>query len=85
VREKVLLFSGILRVSDGLYYSHKNRVRDIKASYTKKSIQFDCLAKKISVKKEIPSAEKKGDLLRLLYKRDLVFIVLSIEKFIGWS
>ena len=81
----VIILSSILRVSDGLDYSHKNRIRDVRASFTKKTIQFDCLAKKITMKKEISSADKKGDLLRRYFKRDLVFKVFYVNEFNGWS
>lgn len=84
-KESVLILSSILRVSDGLDYSHKNRIRDIRASSTKEAIQFDCLVKNASVKNEIAAAKKKGDLFRKIFKRDLKFKVLSVEEFTGWS
>lgn len=84
-RDTVLILSAILRVSDGLDYSHKNGIRDIRASFTKEVIKFDCLIKKASVKKEIASAKKKGDLFRHVFKRDLKFKVLTVEEFTGWS
>ena len=82
-RDKVSILSGILRVADGLDYSHKSRIRAIRASFTKKEIQFDCLAKKLLVKKEISSSDKKGDLLRRYFKRDQVFKVYSAGEFTG--
>ena len=84
-RETVLILSSILRVSDGLDYSHKNRIRDIRASFTKEAIQFDCLVKKASIKKEIAAAKKKGDLFQKIFKRNLKFKVLTVEEFTGWS
>jgi exopolyphosphatase/guanosine-5'-triphosphate,3'-diphosphate pyrophosphatase len=84
-REVVLTLSAILRVSDGLDYSHKNRIRDIRAGYTKEIIKFDCLAKKPNVNKEISAAVKKGDLLRKILKRDIKFKVLTVEEFSGWG
>jgi exopolyphosphatase/pppGpp-phosphohydrolase len=84
-RNIVSILSGILKVADGLDYSHKNRIREIRASFIKKIIQFDCLAKKATVKKEISSAVKKADLLRQQFKRDLVFKVLSINECTGYS
>jgi exopolyphosphatase/guanosine-5'-triphosphate,3'-diphosphate pyrophosphatase len=84
-REVVRTLSAFLRISDGLDYSHKNRVRDIKLTYTNEAILFECLGKKIHSNKEISAAEKKGDLLRNIYKRDLKFKILTIEEFTGWS
>jgi len=83
-RDVVSALSAILRVSDGLDYSHKNRIRDLRASYTKETIRFDCLAKKSHVSKEMSAAEKKGDLLRKTFKRDLKFKILTVEEFTGW-
>ena len=82
-KEVVSILSGILRVSDGLDYSHKNRIREIKASFTKKAIHFKCFAKKATVKNEIEAGEKKGDLLHAFFKRDLAFKVLTINEFNG--
>jgi exopolyphosphatase/guanosine-5'-triphosphate,3'-diphosphate pyrophosphatase len=84
-REIVLTLSAILRVSDGLDYSHNNWIRDIRGSFSKEAIKFDCLVKKAHVNKEISAAGKKGDLLRKIFKRDLKFKVLTVEEFTGWS
>jgi len=84
-RKKVSILSSFLRLSDGLDYSHKNRIRDLRAGFSKNAIQFECLAKKPAVKKEIASAVKKGDLMRLVFKRELEFKVLTVEEFTGWS
>lgn len=81
----VSILSGILRVAKGLDYSHKSRIRAIRASFTKKEIQFDCLAKKSSVRKEFSSTDKKGNLLRRNFKRELIFKVYSVEEFTGLS
>ena len=84
-RDVVQSLSAFLRISDGLDYSHKNRVRDIRVTTTKDVLRFDCLVKKPNIIKEISAAEKKGDLLRKIYKRDLKFKILTIEEFTGWS
>ena len=80
-RDVVSALSAILRVSDGLDYSHKNRIRDVRAGYSKDNIKFDCLTKKDDINKEIYAAEKKGDLLRKIFNRDLKFKVLTVEEF----
>ena len=82
-RNVVSALSAILRISDGLDYSHKNRIRDVRVGFTKETIKFDCLAKKATVNKEISAAEKKGDLLRKIFKRDLKFKVLTIDEYTG--
>ncbi len=81
-KKMVSILAGILRLTDGLDYSHKNRIRDIRTSYTKKKIHFDCLSNKsLTSNKEISSALNKGDLLRRCLKRDLMFTILSTQKF----
>jgi len=82
-RDVVSILSAILRISDGLDYSHKNRIREIRAQSSKESIKFDCLAKNAHVNREVSAAEKKGDLLRKIFKRNLKFRVLSVEEFTG--
>jgi exopolyphosphatase/pppGpp-phosphohydrolase len=84
-REVVTVLSSFLRVADGLDYSHKNRIRDVRAGFTKKIIEFDCQAKKLPVKLEISSAIEKGDLLERCFKRGLKFKIFSIEEFSGWN
>jgi len=84
-RDVVSALSAILRVSDGLDYSHKNRIRDVRVGYTKETIKFDCLAKKPHVRKEVSAAKKKGDLLRKTFKRDLKFKILTVVEFTGWD
>ena len=79
------VLSGILRVADGLDYSHKKRIRDVRASYNPTNIIFECLTKKKDVTKEVQSARKKGGLLGKLYKRDLKFRILSLDEYSGWS
>jgi exopolyphosphatase/pppGpp-phosphohydrolase len=82
-RGVVAVLSAFLRVSDGLDYSHKNRISDIRAGFSKETIKINCLVKKASVNKEIIAAEKKGDLLRKTFKRDLKFKVMTVEEFTG--
>ena len=67
-RNKVSILSGILRIADGLDYSHRSRIRAIRTSFNNKTIQFDCLVKPLSVKKEISSSDKKGGLFVSLFQ-----------------
>jgi len=82
-RDVVSTLSAFLRISDGLDYSHKNRIRDLKVDFSKDAIKFNCLVKKANVNKEISAAEKKGDLLCKVFKRALKFKVLTVEEFTG--
>ncbi len=82
-RDVVSLLSAILRISDGLDYSHKNRIREVIVTYSKEAIKFTCLVKKAAEYKEICMAEKKGDLLRKTFKRTLKFKVLTIDEHLG--
>ena len=82
-RNVVSVLSAFLRVSDGLDYSHKNRIRDVRVGFTKETIKINCLVKKATVNKEISAAEKKGDLLCKTFKRDLKFKILTAEEFAG--
>ena len=82
-RDVVSTLSAFLRVSDGLDYSHKNRIRDVRIEFSKDTMKLNCLVKKVNVNKEISAAKKKGDLLRRIFKRDLKFKVLTVEEFAG--
>ena len=82
-REVVSALSAFLRISDGLDYSHKNRIRDVRIDVSKDTLKINCLVKKANVNKEISAAKKKGDLLRKIFKRDLKFKALTVEEFTG--
>ncbi len=81
-REVVLTLSAILRVADGLDYYHRNRIRDIRASFSKKTIKLDCLVKRANVNDEISAAENKGDLLQKIFNRSLKIKMLVSEEFL---
>ncbi len=72
-REMVSCLAGILRIADGLDYSHGQRIRGIQSTFDDKKIVIRCFVRKRSVKKEIKSAIKKSDLLSLYFNRDVVF------------
>jgi len=84
-KERVLVstLSSFLRISDGLDYSHKNRIRDVSIDYSKDTIIVNCLVKKATVNKELKAADKKGDLLRKTFKRALKFKVQTVAEFTG--
>lgn len=72
-REMVSCLAGILRIADGLDYSHEQRIRGTQSTFDNKKIVIRCFVRKKSVKKEIKSAIKKSDLLSLYFNRDVVF------------
>ncbi len=82
-QDVVLALSSFLRISDGLDYSHKNRIRDVRIDASKDTLKINCLVKKANVNKEISAAKKKGDLLRKIFKRDFKFKVLTVGEFTG--
>jgi len=84
-REMVSRLAGILRVADGLEYSHNLRIRNTRTTFSNSKIVIRCWAKKEPYKEEIKSAIKKSDLLALTFERDVVFKVIKGEEFVGWS
>lgn len=84
-RDMVSKLSGILRVADGLDYSHRSRVQHTQTTYDDKKITCQCFIKKEPVKQEIKSAQKKSDLLAQTFNRAIKFKIQKGEEFIGWS
>ena len=72
-RKMVSILAGMLRITDGLDYRHKQHVKDVVATYTKRSIDITCLTANHSIKKEIASAQKKSGLLTIMFLRDINF------------
>ncbi len=72
-RRNVSILAGILRVADGLDYSHRLRVKDVQVSFSKNKIIFLCTVGNKPVKKEIESAEKKSALLENVFQRKVTF------------
>jgi exopolyphosphatase/guanosine-5'-triphosphate,3'-diphosphate pyrophosphatase len=58
-REMVSCLAGILRVADGLEYSHELRIRSIHTAFSKNKIVIHCLVKKEPVNYEIQKASRK--------------------------
>ncbi len=72
-RKIVSKLAGILRVADGLDYSHRQRVKDVQAAFTKNKINFLCTLGSKPAKKEMESAEKKSNLLENTFQRKVFF------------
>jgi exopolyphosphatase/pppGpp-phosphohydrolase len=68
----VVPLSAILRVADGLDYSHKARVQKVKIKVSEKKITFLC-ASKYHIEKEITSAVHKSDLMQSTFNRKVIF------------
>ena len=83
-RKIVSILAGILRIADGLDYSHKSRIRTVRASFTKNAIQIDCLVRKEPVRKEITSAKKKSNLLARYFEREIRMKEFSIDDSNRW-
>jgi len=84
-RKKVSILAGILRVADGLDYTHRRRVGHVEASFNDHKIIIDCLVRRKPVKKEMKSAQTKSTLLTSLFNRELVLRIHEGEEFTGWS
>jgi len=84
-RERVSALAGILRIADGLDYSHKRHIGNVEASFNDHKIIIDCLVRRPPIKKELKSAANKSKLLGLFYKRELEFKLHRGEEFSGWS
>jgi len=84
-QETVSILSSILRIADGLDYSHRRRIQRVRANFDNKKITFICYVRKFPVKKEIKSANKKSNLMSQVFKREIRFKTQQGEYFIGWS
>lgn len=84
-RKKVSILAGILRIADGLDYTHKRRVGHVEASFNDQKIIIDCLVRRKPVKKEMKSALAKSTLLTSMFDRELVLRIHEGEEFSGWS
>jgi exopolyphosphatase/guanosine-5'-triphosphate,3'-diphosphate pyrophosphatase len=84
-REIVCKLAGILRVADGLDYSHRSRIGHTRTDFNDGKITCQCYIRKEPVKKEIRSANKKSDLLSQTFNRKVKFKILQGEEFIGLS
>jgi exopolyphosphatase/guanosine-5'-triphosphate,3'-diphosphate pyrophosphatase len=81
-REIVSKLAGILRVADGLDYSHRKRIIHTHTAYDQKSIRLSCFVKKEPVKMEIKSAKKKSDLLAQTFNREIDFKIRKGEDWV---
>ncbi len=84
-RERVSILAGIIRVADGLDYTHKWRIGKVEASFNDQKIIIDCLVRKPPVKKELKSARTKSNLLTAIFNREIKFKTHQGEEFSGWS
>lgn len=82
-REMVSILAGILRIADGLDYSHRKRIRHIQSTFSDKKIKCLCYVNKFPVKKEILSAKRKSNLLSQIFKREVVFKTTPVEDFMA--
>ena len=74
-RKVISVLSGILRIADGLDYTHRARVKDLQVTFNKNRIKFLCSVGGKPVKKELQSAEKKSELLEISLNRKVIFKV----------
>jgi exopolyphosphatase/guanosine-5'-triphosphate,3'-diphosphate pyrophosphatase len=84
-RKKVAILAGILRIADGLDYTHRRRIGHVEASFNDHKIIIDCLVRRKPVKKEIKSALTKSTLFTSQVKRELALRIHEGEEFTGWS
>jgi exopolyphosphatase/guanosine-5'-triphosphate,3'-diphosphate pyrophosphatase len=84
-RKIVLILASILRVADGLDYSHKSMVQHTQTTFNKTRIKILCYTKVEEAPDEIDSAEKKSNLLVQTFKRKVVIKSQYGEEFEGWS
>jgi len=84
-RKKVSILAGILRIADGLDYTHQRRIGRVEASFNDHKIIIDCLAHRKPVRKEIKSTMTKSTLFSSIFNREFVLRVHKGEEFSGWS
>jgi len=65
--------AAILRIADGLDYSHENRVKNVTAKYDDETIVITCSTNHNKINREIRSATKKSDLISLIFQRDVQY------------
>ena len=80
-RKIVTILASMLRIADGLDYSHRSRIQRVQTSFSKNKIKFTCYAKKFPVKQEITSAQKKSNLLEQTFGRKIIINVKKLEEF----
>jgi exopolyphosphatase/pppGpp-phosphohydrolase len=79
----VCKLAAILRVADGLDYSHNSRIDHTRTVFNDEKIIIECTVRKDPVKKEIQSAKKKSDLMVETFHRKIRFKILIGEEFVG--
>jgi exopolyphosphatase/pppGpp-phosphohydrolase len=84
-RKKVSILAGILRIADGLDYTHRRRIGHVEASFNDHKVIIDCVVRKKPVKKEIKSALSKSTLFSSIFNRELIIRMHEGEEFSGWS
>lgn len=72
-RDMVSSLAALLRIVDGLDYTHTNKVSRIRAEITPKKVNFFCQVSH-SARIEFTQAQKKADLFELVYRKTPVFI-----------
>jgi exopolyphosphatase/guanosine-5'-triphosphate,3'-diphosphate pyrophosphatase len=77
-RERVRRLAAILRLADALDRRHEERVVQVDCDIHPRRLQFRLHAP-LNVDPEIAAAEKKGDLARLVFERELVFHRVAIN------
>lgn len=70
-RWRVNRLASLLRVADGLDYTHRSLVSELSARADAKTIHIDCLCSAPAVDEQ-RSALKKGNLLETVYQRKLI-------------
>jgi exopolyphosphatase/pppGpp-phosphohydrolase len=84
-RNVVSILAGILRIADGMDYSHKRKIKDVQANFNKEKINFVCTVTQSPVKQEVQSTLKKCKLLEKVFDRKVSVKIREGEEFIGWS
>ncbi len=75
-KRTVEVLAGILRVADGLDYSHRNIVDKVFCRITKSQIHLGCQVNG-SASWELASAGKKSDLMEAVFKRKLLISIVK--------
>jgi CHAD domain-containing protein len=70
-RETVQKLAALLRLADGLDYTHQGLIRDVHCRVTPEQIEIDCVARAPAAE-EIGRARRKSDLLRQAFNREIV-------------
>jgi exopolyphosphatase/pppGpp-phosphohydrolase len=78
----VTILAGLLRLADGLDFTHSSRISDLHCAIAQKKISINCIVTYPPIKLEKQSALKKSDLLKKYLNREIKISTKEITKYL---